>query len=98
MFPIEDPAFPFTAGFGFLNGGAYNTILARANHTFPPHRAAAFRTFDLALAKNYAPLAAYAIPETADFFFRRVGCRVYQPVFGMDLTRLCLLGTVATPH
>jgi ABC-type transport system substrate-binding protein/class 3 adenylate cyclase len=89
-FPVEDPAFLFTAGFGFLNVGPYQAALAHANHIFPPQRASAFSTFDLALAKRYAPLAAYAVPEDADFFSRRVGCQVYQPVFGIDLTQLCI--------
>jgi ABC-type transport system substrate-binding protein len=90
IFPVEDPAFLFTAGYGFLSVGRYHAALVRAEHTFPPQRAAAFRTFDLLLAKRDAPLAAYAIPENADLFSSRVSCQIYQPVFGIDLTRLCL--------
>jgi ABC-type transport system substrate-binding protein len=98
VFDTEDPAILFTGAYGFVNVGPYRTALERANHTFPPRRTAAFRAFDLALAKKYAPLAAYATPNTADFFFPRVSCQVYQPVFGIDLTQLCLSRRVATPH
>ena len=41
------------------------------------------------LARDIAPLAAYAIPNQFDLFSDRVSCEIYQPVYGIDLTRLC---------
>jgi hypothetical protein len=91
IFPVEDPAVFFTTGYRYLGLGPYHAALVRAARTFPPNRTAAFRAFALPLARRYAPLAAYAVPNSTDFFSARVGCRVvYQPVFGIDLTQLCL--------
>jgi len=91
QFVIDDPAWIFTAGYGFVRVGPYMSALKHAAQTFPPNRTHALEAFDLMLARRYAPLAAYAVPNTTDYFSRRVGCHVvYQPVFGIDLTQLCL--------
>lgn len=37
-----------------------------------------------------APLAAFGTINSRDFFSARIGCQVYQPVYGMSLVRLCL--------
>lgn len=42
------------------------------------------------LARDLAPAAAFATTASRDFFSARIGCQVYQPVFGMDLAALCL--------
>jgi hypothetical protein len=37
-----------------------------------------------------APWVAYGNPIDNDFFSARMGCKVYQPVYGIDLTALCI--------
>jgi hypothetical protein len=35
-------------------------------------------------------LVALASPTNRDFFSARIGCEVYQPVYGIDLAALCV--------
>jgi ABC-type transport system substrate-binding protein len=44
----------------------------------------------LELQRDHAPAAAIATTAARDFFSARIGCQVYQPVWGMDLAALCL--------
>ena len=44
----------------------------------------------LELERDDAPVAAIAWNTSRDFFSARIGCQVYQPVFGMDLAAMCL--------
>jgi len=44
----------------------------------------------LELERDHAPVAAIGTSTSHDFFSSRVGCPVYQPVFGIDLAALCL--------
>jgi hypothetical protein len=39
-----------------------------------------------------APAAAFATNASRDFFSARMGCQVYQPVYGIDLGALCIRG------
>lgn len=41
------------------------------------------------LARNAAPVAAWGIDTTRDFFAKRIGCETYQPIYGFDLASLC---------
>ena len=45
---------------------------------------------DVDLARNAAPLVALANVTTRDFFSARIGCQLYQPVYGVDLAALCV--------
>jgi ABC-type oligopeptide transport system substrate-binding subunit len=42
------------------------------------------------LARDAAPWVAYANGTSRDFFSSRVGCQLFQPVYGMDLAAMCL--------
>jgi hypothetical protein len=44
----------------------------------------------LELERDYAPVAAIATSTSRDFFSARMGCQIYQPVFGIDVAALCL--------
>jgi hypothetical protein len=50
----------------------------------------AYATLDADLARNAAPMVAWATSTSADLFSARVGCQIYQPVYGMDIAALCL--------
>ena len=50
---------------------------------------------DADLVRNAAPWAAYLNLLSHDFFSARMGCQVYQPVYGMDLAALCIRQAIA---
>jgi ABC-type transport system substrate-binding protein len=50
----------------------------------------AYGRLDVDLARNAAPLAAWDNDNQRDFFSSRVGCQVYQPIYGMDFNTLCM--------
>ncbi len=52
-------------------------------------RLQAYGRLDDKLALQDAPILAWATESARDFFSARVGCQVYQPIYGMDLGRLC---------
>jgi len=52
------------------------------------YRAAARLAFEL--EHDAAPAAAFATTASRDFFSARIGCQLYQPVWGIDLAALCL--------
>jgi ABC-type transport system substrate-binding protein len=47
---------------------------------------------DVDLAREASPLAAWDNDNQRDFFSARVGCQVYQPIYGMDFNTLCIRG------
>jgi hypothetical protein len=52
-----------------------------------------YRTYsqlELELERDLAPAAAFATNASRDFFSARMGCQLYQPVYGIDLAGLCL--------
>jgi hypothetical protein len=52
----------------------------------------AYAALSVDLARNVAPWVAYATGTSRDFFSARIGCQVFQPVYGMDLAALCVRG------
>ena len=55
-----------------------------------PARYLAYGRLDADLARNGAPWAAYGNMLSHDFFSARMGCQVYQPVYGIDIAALCI--------
>ena len=55
-----------------------------------PARYLAYGRLDADLARNAAPLAAIGNASIRDFFAARVGCQVFNPLYGMDLAALCI--------
>jgi YVTN family beta-propeller protein len=71
---------------------AFDRKVASAARLSGPTRYRAFSRLTLELERDLAPAAAFATNASRDFFSARIGCQVYQPVFGMDLGALCLRG------
>jgi ABC-type transport system substrate-binding protein len=69
---------------------AYNRAFAAVSKLSGTKRYRAFSRIALELERDSAPAVAIATSASHDFFSARVGCQVYQPVFGMDLAGLCL--------
>jgi YVTN family beta-propeller protein len=88
--------------FDFLNGfdrgqnssrfdePKYNRQLEAAARLTGAHRYRAYARLDADLTRHAAPLAAFANDNWVDLFSARIGCQVYQPVYGMDLAALCI--------
>jgi YVTN family beta-propeller protein len=53
-------------------------------------RIRAYTRIDTELVRRLAPAATYAVGLTPDFLSARLGCEIYQPVYGIDLAALCL--------
>ena len=50
----------------------------------------AYGRLDADLARDAAPLAAIGNGASHDFFSARMGCQVFNPLYGMDLAALCI--------
>jgi ABC-type transport system substrate-binding protein len=55
-------------------------------------RYSAYKDLSVELARDSAPWVAYASGTSRDFFSARMGCQVFQPIYGMDLAALCTRG------
>ena len=65
--------------------------LAHAAKLSGDARDRAYASLDADLARDDAPLAAFAVDNVAEFFSQRLGCSVFQPVSGSSsLGALCL--------
>ena len=55
-----------------------------------PERYRAYAELAVDPAKNAAPWLVIENDTTRDFLSARIGCQVFQPVYGIDLAALCL--------
>jgi YVTN family beta-propeller protein len=73
-----------------LDPRAYEPRLAAAGRLSGRSRDLAYGRLADDLARDAAPLVAFANPVRQDFFSRRIGCQIYNPLYGMDLAALCV--------
>jgi hypothetical protein len=78
------------ANFSRLESHAFDRKLKEAERLSGPRRYRAYRRLALWLERDVAPAAAFATDASHDFFSARMGCQLYQPVYGIDLGELCL--------
>jgi len=86
---------PFTASDAAFPGAGderYKARIAAASRLGGARRLRAYGQLDIDLARHAAPAVAFANLTGADFFSARIGCQVFQPIYGMDLGALCLRG------
>jgi peptide/nickel transport system substrate-binding protein len=76
--------------FSYFDDPTYNKRMADAAKLSGDERLDTYGQLDVDLAKNPAPLAAWANDNDRDFFSERVGCQLYHPIYGMDLGQLCI--------
>ncbi len=74
----------------YFNSPTFNRRIARAQSLTGQARYRSFGNLDVWLMRNAAPVASYLTRNDRYFFSNRVGCFVYQPVYTLDLARLCL--------
>jgi YVTN family beta-propeller protein len=53
-------------------------------------RSLAYARLDAWLAQDIVPAIPLVVATRADFFSARIGCQVYNPVYGIDLAALCI--------
>jgi YVTN family beta-propeller protein len=68
----------------------FNRRMAAAAQLTGARRYHAYARLDHDLATRAAPAAAYANGTTTNLFSSRIGCQVNQPIYGIDLGRLCV--------
>ena len=74
----------------YFNDPAFNRKLKAVAKLSGAKRYRAASRLALGLERDGVPAAAIAWNTSRDFFSARIGCQVYQPVYGMDLAALCL--------
>ena len=69
---------------------AYARKAAAAARLSGPRRYLAYGALDKAVARERRAVVAIGNQAGHDFFSARIGCQVFQPVYGMDLAALCI--------
>ena len=64
--------------------------MAAAARLSGDRRTRAYARLDRELAAEAAPAAPFATGTTTHFLSARMGCQVLHPIFGLDLTTLCV--------
>ena len=76
--------------FSYFDDPKYNAKMEQAAGLAGTERFDTYGKLDLDLAKNASPLAAWDNDNNREFFSARMGCQLYQPVYGMDIASMCL--------
>lgn len=71
-------------------GRQYRARVRAASRLTGPARHRAYGDLDVALARDEAPFAAFAVLARGEFFSARVGCEILHPVYTIDIGALCL--------
>ena len=78
------------ANYAHLDDAAFDRKLAAASKLSGTPRYRAYSRLAVELERDVAPVAAFTTNASRDFFSARIGCQLYQPVYGIDLAALCL--------
>ena len=76
--------------FSYFDHASYERRLEAAARLSGPARYLAYAKLDANLASGAAPVAALFNPAAESFFSARIGCQIYQPLYGVDLAALCI--------
>ena len=82
--------FVYNFNFSYFNDPSFNRKLKAAAKLSGARRYRTYSRLALELERDGVPGAAIETSTSRDFFSARIGCQVYQPVYGMDLAALCL--------
>jgi ABC-type transport system substrate-binding protein len=81
---------PNNANFANFTDPRYVARLAFASRLYPPERYRAFARLVGDLEQRASPVLAYSADANYNLFSSRVGCQLYQPLYGVDLGALCV--------
>jgi peptide/nickel transport system substrate-binding protein len=87
---LFEPAAPTKANFGRFNDPALTRRMRQAATLSGDRRLQAYAQLDQDLTTNDPPAVAWGIGTFREFFSARVGCQIYQPIYGFDLGNICL--------
>ena len=89
---VADVGFrPSWAPLPALSDPRLEAVLRRAAPLQRPGRFAAYARIESRLLRHNPPFAAFANPVLPEFFSARMGCKVFQPVYGaVDIGALCV--------
>lgn len=73
-----------------LDDPLYQHRLSAAERLSGTRRDLAYAQLDAQLVRDAAPLVAWGNAVDHDFFSARIGCQIYQPIYGIDLAALCI--------
>ncbi len=76
--------------FSYFDDPTFNRKLEAAALLPAPQRYRTYAALAIDLAKNAAPWVVIENDTSRDFLSARIGCQVFQPVYGIDLAALCL--------
>lgn len=76
--------------FSYFNDPAYNKKMADAAKLSGAARYAAYGNLDIDIANHASPLASFLNQNDRMFLSARVGCFVFNPVYQVSLSALCL--------
>jgi peptide/nickel transport system substrate-binding protein len=79
-----------TANFAHFDEPAYNRRLDAAARLTGPARYTTYAKLDTDLISKAAPMAAVGVWLDRALFSARIGCQIYQPIYGIDLAALCI--------
>ena len=88
-----DPDSPLSLAFfntARYDDPVFNRRLLAAEKLVGPRRYTAYSRIEHDMVRKGAPWIALANQTSHDFFSARIGCQIYQPVYGMDLGALCI--------
>ena len=88
--PVQNLTFLGSSRISHFRNPAFERKLAAAARLSGTKRYRAVGGLMLELQRELVPAAAISTTAARDFFSARIGCQVYQPVWGMDLATLCL--------
>jgi peptide/nickel transport system substrate-binding protein len=74
----------------YFNNPSYNRKLEKAAKLNGRARYDAYGKLDVELASKAAPMAPLVNLTRQDFFSARMGCQIYNPLYGMDIAALCV--------
>lgn len=89
---LNGEAIPATNGvnFSYFNVPKYNQAMDKAATLVGNARYTAYGQLATQMFRDDPPWAAFGNRNNTDFFSARVGCTVYQPVYGMDYATMCI--------
>jgi ABC-type oligopeptide transport system substrate-binding subunit len=88
--PLFDSRNPEASNFGGFHEPAWDRRMRAAGALSGNARLSAYGRLDAEIARSAAPIAPFANPTAHDLFSARIGCQTYQPLYGIDLTTLCV--------
>jgi ABC-type transport system substrate-binding protein len=76
----------------YFDHPGFNRRMARANALSGAARYRAFSRIDVDVMRDAAPVAVYGVPNDRRYVSARTGCFHHHPVYGPDLSAICVRG------